>query len=514
MKSRLCLLVMYATLVLTACKTTQSATGSKDDGKIDVVFVQVNDVYEIAPVSEGKEGGMARVATLKKQYKSSNPNTYLVMAGDFLSPSVYNSIEYNGKKIRGAQMVDAMNAAGMDFVTFGNHEFDLKESELQSRINESAFKWISSNTFHKVNNTVVPFEKTVSGNQPFPKTYILNVADSDGTTARIGFFGLCLPANKAAYVHYDDCLATAKQMYEQLKDSVDAVVAITHQAVGDDIAMAKALPNLAAVLGGHEHGMEFKREGNVYITKAHANARSAYVVKLSIDKKKHTVTTTPEIKYLNESVTLDSSTTVVVDKWRKIAEDNFASLGFDPHKEIIHSGEVLDGRETQTRTGSTNLTRLIAEAMKFACPQADVVIYNSGSIRVDDELKPPITQYDILRTLPFGGGIKEVDMKGSLLLKILHAGVNNIGTGGFLQYLPVMYTKATNTFFLGRMPIIPGRVYRVALTDFLLTGMEANLDFLTEQNAEIVKVYPTDASTANAKSDIRLAVIKYLESKK
>src|SRR5205823_2875332 len=99
-----------------------------------------------------------------------------------------------------------------------------------------------------------------------------------------------------------------------LKDSVDAVVAITHQAVGDDIAMAKALPNLAAVLGGHEHGMEFKKEGNVYITKAHANARSAYVVKLSVDKKKHTVSTTPEIKYLNESVALDSNTNAVVEK--------------------------------------------------------------------------------------------------------------------------------------------------------------------------------------------------------
>ncbi len=98
----------------------------------------MNDVYEIAPVAGGKEGGMARVATLKKQYAKTNPNTFLVMSGDFLSPSVYNSLQYNGKRIRGAQMIEAMNSAGMNFVCFGNHEFDINENELQERINESA----------------------------------------------------------------------------------------------------------------------------------------------------------------------------------------------------------------------------------------------------------------------------------------------------------------------------------------------------------------------------------------
>jgi len=121
----------------------------RDDGKIDVVFVQVNDVYEIAPLEGGKTGGMARVATLKKEYLKANPNTFLIMAGDFLSPSVYNSLKYNGERIRGQQMVESMNAAGMDYAIFGNHEFDITESELQKRINESSFQWISSNTFHK-----------------------------------------------------------------------------------------------------------------------------------------------------------------------------------------------------------------------------------------------------------------------------------------------------------------------------------------------------------------------------
>lgn len=53
-----------------ACKTARNVSGVKDDQKIEIVFVQVNDVYEIAPLSGGKEGGMARVATLKNNIKN------------------------------------------------------------------------------------------------------------------------------------------------------------------------------------------------------------------------------------------------------------------------------------------------------------------------------------------------------------------------------------------------------------------------------------------------------------
>ncbi len=56
-------------------------------------------------------------------------------------------------------MIDCLNSAGLDFAIFGNHEFDFGEKDLQERIDESGFLWISSNTFHKVNNQVVPFSR-------------------------------------------------------------------------------------------------------------------------------------------------------------------------------------------------------------------------------------------------------------------------------------------------------------------------------------------------------------------
>ena len=504
---RLHILFVTSVIILYACKTSQQAGGIKDDGKIAVTFLQVNDVYEIAPLNQGKEGGMARVATLKKDYLKKNPNTYLVIAGDFLSPSIYNSLQYQGKAIRGRQMVEALNAAGLDIAMFGNHEFDIREAELQERINESSFLWVSSNTFHKTKDGVSPFAK--QSGSPFPKTYVMNVKDVDGTTAKIGVFAVTLPFNKADYVSYTDALQSAKEAYHSLRDSVDAVVAVTHQSMEADELLAKEIPGLAAIIGGHEHDQRFAKIGDVYITKAMANAKNAYVVNLQIDKKKKKKKVSTKLEELNESVALDSATNAVVQKWNRIADDNYSSLGFDAKKVMISKGEPYEGRETEVRSRATNLTKLIVTSAKDAAPQADIVVMNGGSIRVDDIVQLPITQYDILRSLPFGGAVSEADMKGSLVVKMLEAGRKNIGIGGFLHYNDNL-VFAHDKWSLNGQPIDPAKTYRVALPEFLLSGKEANMEFLNTNNVEVVKVYPA-AAKGETLSDIRLAVVRYLE---
>jgi 5'-nucleotidase len=500
-------------LVLSSCKTLKTSSNTlKDDGKITVTFVQINDVYEIAPLQNGKIGGMARVATLKKQELAKNPNTFMVMAGDFLSPSVYNSLKYEGKRIRGKQMVESLNSAGLDFAVFGNHEFDIKEDELQERINESTFQWISSNTYHSSHHGLSAFAKTnSSGTEPFPETYIIDVQDEDGTKAKIGFIGLTLPFNKADYVSYTDHFEVAEKLYNQLKTTCDAVVAITHLEVKEDSILARKVPGLALIMGGHEHDMQFKKIGNIYITKAHANAKSAYVNNLTIDVKNKKNTVVPELRMIDSTIEQDPETALVVKKWMDIGEKNFEALGFNAKRVIRDAGEPLDGREEKIRSGKTNLTRIIVSAMEKAAPTAEVTIVNSGSIRVDDILQMPVTEYDIIRSLPYGGSIMEVDMKGSLLMRVLEAGRNNVGSGGFLQYSSaVNYNSEKKIWTLKELPIDAKKSYHVAISDFLMTGGEANMEFLTKDNPEISKVYPVISDIKDPRSDARLAIIKYL----
>jgi 5'-nucleotidase len=506
---RVCLPVCILAI---SCSSPRNIT-TTDNGKISINFMQVNDVYEIAPIEAGKTGGMARVATLKKDLLKKNSNSLLVMAGDFLSPSVYNSLTYEGKRIRGRQMVEAMNAAGTDLVVFGNHEFDISESELQNRINESNFRWVSSNSFHKTAAGVFPFFKTSStGNEALPATYIMTFKDKDGTVGKIGFIGINIPFNKASYVSYTDPLETAEKLYNQLKDSCDAVIAITHQLMENDIILAQKIPGLAVILGGHEHDMRYKKVGDVIITKAHANARSAYIIQLNLNKKNGQKKVIATLKVLDAAVALDAATNDVVNKWSNIAEKNYASIGFDAKKVVMQKGEPLEARESLIRTKPTNFSRIIVKAIEKASPDAKVAIINSGSIRLDDVLQPPVTQYDILRSLPFGGGIAEVDMKGSLLKEILEAGRKNTGIGGFLHYSSAVFYDAINQQWTYQKTAIENElVYKVALTDFLMTGGEANMGFLSSSNPAIIKVYPAVTTITDPRSDIRLAIIQYME---
>lgn len=56
------LLTLLLILLFFGCKTSQKTTilASSDDNLIRFNFLQINDVYEIAPLESGKVGGLAR----------------------------------------------------------------------------------------------------------------------------------------------------------------------------------------------------------------------------------------------------------------------------------------------------------------------------------------------------------------------------------------------------------------------------------------------------------------------
>src|SRR5713101_5254494 len=77
---------------------------------VPITVIQINDVYEISPVEGGKEGGLARLATLRRELARENPRTFLVLAGDAFSPSALGTAVVDGQPLAGAQMIAALNA--------------------------------------------------------------------------------------------------------------------------------------------------------------------------------------------------------------------------------------------------------------------------------------------------------------------------------------------------------------------------------------------------------------------
>lgn len=84
-------------------------------------------------------------------------------------------------------MVEVMNASGVQLTTFGNHEFDVKEEELQARLDESSFYWLGTTVRHKVGGQIPSFYRTVNGEKKdCPDSFIWRVTDGDGTEAGSG----------------------------------------------------------------------------------------------------------------------------------------------------------------------------------------------------------------------------------------------------------------------------------------------------------------------------------------
>ena len=486
-------------MVVAGCTSSDkpSPTTSTISGQtvVDVTLIQINDVYELTPVNGGAEGGLARLATLRKQLEAKNPNTFMVLAGDLVSPSALGTATVDGDRLAGRQMIDVMNLIGLDYATFGNHEFDISEDRLAKRVEESKFTWFSSNV------------DDANGQPLFgvPRNVVLTVKNADGKEVRIGLFGLTSNANRASYVSYRDPVEVAKRQVTELRGKADVVIAVTHLAVEDDIRVVQSVPGIDLVVGGHEHENTELRRGHDFtpIAKADANARTAQIHELRYDPSAKRLTIESRLQRITADLPDDPDVAKDVERWRRAAFDGFKSQGFDPERVVAKVQDPLDGREASVRNRPTNLSELIARGMLRAAPGTELAVFNSGSIRLDDELPPgDVTEYDIIRVMPFSDTVVSAQLKGSLLQRVLDQGQANAGTGGYLQTANV--ARQGDQWMIGPSPLDPARVYSVAVNSFLLSGREIKLDFLTSQNP--------DVSQVTEHGDIRKALIAELGS--
>jgi 5'-nucleotidase len=447
-----------------------------------VTILHFNDVYEITPVEAGKAGGLARLARFRAGLKAQHPGLITVLAGDYVSPSALGTARVDGERLNGKQMVAVLNVLGLDWATFGNHEFDIPEAALRARLAESRFRMVSSNV---TDATGALFPNTV-------RDAVIPVKTSSGIVS-VGLIGLTIDANQQAWVRYAPPVEAARAAVAELKGKCDVIVALTHLALAGDQEVAEQVPEIDLILGGHEHE-NWAIERGVHFTpiiKADANVRTVAVVTLRVPKKGARPIVTARLQRIDERMKEGPRTAAEVRKWTELGFDGFRKEGFDPALLVAAIDVPLDGRESAVRNHSTNLTDLILDAMRHEAATG-AAMFNGGSVRIDDVLPPgPVTQYDVIRVLPFGGRIVKATFTGALLSRVLQIGEQNRGTGGFLHYA-------------GPKPDPAGR-YTLAISDFLLTGGEANLGFLTRQNPEISDI--TDLR------DIRMAVIDELKKR-
>jgi 5'-nucleotidase len=484
------LLLLFVAALAAVCVPALSAQSPA--APVTVTLVHLNDVYEILPVEGGKSGGLARVATVFAKLRKSAAPVLTTLGGDYLSPSALGTARVDGQPLAGRQMVDVLNATHLDWATFGNHEFDVSESAFRAHLTQATFRIVSTNV-------------TDANGQPFPgvPTSAIVPVTAGGRTIRLGLIGVTLGATKKPWVKYREAIPAAQEEIAKLTGKVDAIVALTHLSLAQDTEFVTAIPEIDLVLGGHEHENWVLQRGPRFtpIVKADANVRSLAIVSLGFGAAGTRPTVSTSLQLIDDTIASDPAVDTVARRWTQVGFDAFRKEGFAPDAVVATTTEPLDGRESTVRNRPDRLTDLITEAQAAEVKGAEVAVFNGGSVRIDDVIPAgPITEYDIIRILPFGGKITGATLDGALLARVLDMGVNNQGLGGYLHVWGAKYENGA--WAVGGKPIDPSGRYRVALTDFLLSGGETNLGFLTRTNPGVRDVQEF--------RDIRRAVIEKL----
>lgn len=237
---------LLALLALAAASCASMRTPPPAHFKI----LQINDVYKIEGLQGGQVGGLARVRTLRRHLESDGTPVLILHAGDALYPSVMS------KYLDAKPMVEVLNLLDGDpnaadprmFVTLGNHELDKGDDKiLMARLADSQFTWVATNTLHcTAPNACVPFEQAAKN--------IAKTATVDAGGAKLGILGLLYPMEKSYAKTVDRNTAATDAVRSLRGGGANVVLAVTHEDMADDVALAQQVPGINIVIGGHDGG--------------------------------------------------------------------------------------------------------------------------------------------------------------------------------------------------------------------------------------------------------------------
>lgn len=425
---------MVATLVVVAIADRFASPGHAGSGSFTVL--QINDLYKVEGLEKGKLGGLARVRSLRRTLEKEGRPVLTLHAGDFLFPSVMSDYLEARSMIRCMNLLDG-DAGGFDenlIVTFGNHEFDHKSRDLlAARILESGFRWVSSTVRLRWGDGS-PFE---SPSQRFRNVHDEVVLDLDGV--KVGIFALTLPGNDRTWVdyRYGDRIRLAGEALRRLRENgAQVLIALSHQKLKDDIDLAKKLPEIHLIVGGHDHSFIQRREGRIWITKADADARS--VVRIDVEVLEDgRVFAVPQRVELGADIPRDNEMLQEIAKSRKELEQVFREKenGKNLSDQVGTTDVILEGVETAIRERETALGNFLADALRQQVG-TQVAILNGGSVRINDNiLKGTVTQEDLKGIAYFENKLVRFRLAPEELRAVLENSVSELGQadGRFLQ---------------------------------------------------------------------------------
>ncbi len=434
----------------------------------EVIIFHTNDMHSrIQDTDEnGKSIGLAEMAAAVKTVKAKNPATLWFDAGDTFHGMPMITIS------KGESLVPLLNAAGLDAMTAGNHDFNYGSAQLEKLAKQLKFPLLDANVVRKKNGKLLF--------KPY-KIFKLN-------GIKIGVFGLSTPETafktnpkNVTTVEFLNPVEVSKEMIKQLRPKCDVLIAVMHMGVDASSEftserIARETDGIDLIVDGHSHtvlpeGIRIKdtlivqtgcyeyRLGKATLEVENHKIISKKAELLDAEEIK-AIAPTPDKKILEELAQAN-------DKAQKLLD-----------VVVAQSDKELSSERLLVRRNESELGNLAADAFRWAA-KSDIAIINGGGLRANLP-KGDVRRRDTMAIFPFGNTLRVAEIKGSTIREMLEHSVEYYPAsfGGFLDvsgmtfsYDPSKPAKhRVKKIFVGGQPLDENKTYTIALADFQTAG--------------------------------------------
>ncbi|MET0885107.1 MAG: bifunctional UDP-sugar hydrolase/5'-nucleotidase [Mycetocola sp.] len=432
-----------------AAPSVAAAPGKAKGQTVEINLATVNDFHGRIEQS-GTAGGIARLSTAVNQLRKENPNTIFAAAGDMIGASTFTSFIQQD-----VPTIEALNAAGLDVSSVGNHEFDRGFADLTDRVMPlAAWEYLGANVYLK--DTTEP---------ALPEYWIAKVSG-----VSVGFVGavtdelpsLVSPAG-IEEISVGSPVEAANRVADQLSDGVkgngeaDIVIMLVHEgAATTDIASATdpnspfgeivlgANDNIDAIVSGHthlayNHVLPYGGDTGLrpVISSGQYGERFSNMV-ISYDRKvksiismENTIYTMAVARDENGNVTQwyaepDKKVVPIVEEASALA----AELG----SVVLGDATALFGRAVfadpvgaesfpENRGGESTLGNFVADVQKWSLNSdqprgVEITFMNPGGLRAD-LARGEVTYAEAAAVQPFANTLASMTMTGAQIKAVL-----------------------------------------------------------------------------------------------
>ncbi len=493
--STLCLVGSTITLLISV-SCPQVRAGDKMGEEVVFTILHTNDEHSaliphspaadyLMEESDPTVGGFARLASAIEEIRGSKERSgepvLLLSGGDFLGGSAFGWLAPAGT----AAELTLMHKMGYDAAVIGNHEYDCGIEVLVNYLLAAGYPEAHEKTAVLATNTEVPSSHPL--NALYRTTHLLEL--DNGLT--VGLFGLIgkdaiLVAHDTGCLSFIDQHKAASEAVDSLqKAGADVIIALTHAGVEEDRSLARAVPGIHIIVGGHCHSTleEPIIEGVTIIVQA--GSLTKYLGCLEVGYSSHT----GEVRMRNYENSLPFL--IPIDD-RFTPNHQIASLVYDytvklnrlveEHTEgrfnhimdtVMRSDFILSyyPRYEESLVGNfiTDAMRIIAG--EKTGKRVDVAIQSNGNIRGSilpgtmKHSRDNISFYDLTHAIALGCGEDDYPgyplvsfyLSGKELWKVLETSVllsELIGNAFFLQLSGLRYSFNPTNAVLFTLPFV------------------------------------------------------------